>query len=56
MWGCCSCAVEDGRKVGAEHLERDGTVVLQVAGEVDRSHAAAAELTLDRVTARQDRL
>src|SRR6266581_7467623 len=44
---------EDGRKLGAEHLERDGAVVFNVAGEVHRGHPAAAELTLDRVMVRQ---
>src|SRR5881296_2236357 len=46
---------EDGRKLGAEHLERDGAVVFNVAGEVHRGHPTAAELTLDRVAARKGR-
>jgi len=34
-----------------EDLEGDKTVVLQVTGEIDRRHPAAAELALDRVAA-----
>jgi len=41
------------RELRAEHLERDGAVVLKIAGEVDRRHPAAAKLALDRVTARE---
>jgi hypothetical protein len=37
-------------KLGAEHLERHLAVQFQVLGEIDRSHPAAAELALDRVT------
>ena len=48
-----SLGAEDGRKLGVEHLERDQAVVLEVAGEVHRGHPAAAELALDRVTARE---
>jgi hypothetical protein len=33
--------------LGVEHLERDQTVVLEVAGEVDHGHAPAAEFTLE---------
>ena len=40
---------EDGRELGAEDLEGDLAVVLQVVGQVDGGHAAAAELALDRV-------
>ena len=32
-----------------QHLHRDQSVVLPIAGEVDRRHAPAAELTLDHV-------
>jgi hypothetical protein len=32
-----------------EDLEGDGAVVPEVAGQVDRGHAAAAELTLEPV-------
>jgi len=38
-----------------EDLECDGAVVLQIAGEIDRGHPAAPELTLDRVPAREGR-
>jgi len=48
-------AAEDGRKLGAEHLERDWAVMLNVPGEVHRGHPAAPELTLDRVPAREGR-
>jgi hypothetical protein len=34
----------------AEHLDRDGAVVLEIASEIDRGHPAAAEL--DRLAAR----
>ena len=40
---------EGGGELGMEHLERDGAVVAEVAGEVDRGHAPAAELALERV-------
>src|SRR5207249_2873515 len=41
---------QDSRQLGAEHLERDRAVVLEIASEIDRGHPTAAELTLDRVT------
>ena len=37
------------RQLGVQHLERDRTIMAQVVGEIDRGHAAAPELTLDRV-------
>ena len=40
---------EHGAELGAEHLERHLPVVLEVGGEVDRRHAAGAELALDPV-------
>ena len=40
-------------ELGVEHLERDRAVVPEVLGEVDRGHAAAAELALERVAALQ---
>jgi len=67
---CCACrspavqpwllaqepiGAEDGGELGAQHLERDGAVVLKIARAIDRGHPAAAELTLDRVTAREGR-
>ncbi len=33
---------EGGAQLGVEDLERDGAVVLEVVGEVDARHAAAA--------------
>ena len=42
---------EHGAQVGVEDLERDGSVVLDVAREIDRGHAATADLSVDRVSA-----
>ena len=42
-----------GREVGMEDLERDRTVVPEVAGQKDRGHAPTAELALDRVPVAQ---
>ncbi len=42
-------AAQHGRKLWTEHLERDLTVVLEVVGEIDRSHPTATKLTLDGV-------
>ncbi len=40
----------EGRgQFGMEHLERDGAIVAEIPGEIDRRHAAATELTLDGV-------
>jgi hypothetical protein len=36
-----------------EYLERDGAIVAEVLGEVDRSHAPASELALDAVAVSQ---
>src|SRR5687768_2092872 len=36
-------------QLGPQHLERDVAVVLEVAGEVNRGHAAGTQLTLDLV-------
>ena len=41
---------------GLKDLEGDGAVVLQVMGQIDRGHAAAAQLPPDRVTAGQGRM
>ena len=38
---------EDGGELGAEDFDGDLAVVLQVVGEVDGGHAAAAELALE---------
>ena len=40
-------------ELGVQHLERDGAVVPQVVREVDRGHAAAAELALELVAVRE---
>src|SRR5262249_818044 len=40
-----------GREFGAEDFDGDQAAVSQVAGEVDRGHAAAPELALDGVSA-----
>ncbi len=40
---------EHGRQLRPQHLERDPAVVPQVLGQVDRCHAALAELPLDAV-------
>ena len=40
---------DDGGEFGAEDLDGDGAVVLEVVGEVDRGHAALAQLPLDAV-------
>src|SRR5687767_7757124 len=38
-----------GREIGGEHLDRDLTIVFQIAGEIDRGHRTAADLTLDQI-------
>jgi hypothetical protein len=47
---------EDGRKLRVENLDGDLAIVLQVVGEVDRRHAAAAELALDAIAVGQSGL
>jgi len=42
-------------QLGMEDLERNGSIVLQIAGEVDCSHPPAPELALDRVAVGQRR-
>ncbi len=42
-----------GGQLRQHHLERDRAVVLQVVGEVDRGHPAAAQLALDLIAAGQ---
>ena len=46
-------AAERFGEVRMEQLDRDGALVLQVAREVDRRHAARAQLALDHVAVRQ---
>ena len=43
-------------ELGVEHLERDASVVAQVAREVDRRHSAGADLALDLVAPREGRI
>jgi hypothetical protein len=49
-------ASNPGGELGPEQLDRDGAVMLQVAGEIDGRHAAAAELPLDAVAVGEGRL
>ena len=60
MLGCCRLAVTSislrnrsaprmAGEFGPQHLDGDLAVVLQVLGEVDRGHAARANLPLDGV-------
>ena len=44
---------DDGGEFGAEDLDGDGAIVLEVVGQVDRGHAALAELALDAVAVGQ---
>ena len=44
---------ERGGELGVQHLERDLAVVLEVVREIDRGHAPAAELALERVAVGQ---
>ena len=46
---------DDGGEFGAEDLDGDGAIVLEVVREVDRGHAALAELALDAVAVGQCR-
>jgi len=41
---------EYGGELRPEHLERDPPVVLEIAGEMYRGHAAAAELALEPIS------
>ena len=43
------CA-DDGRQLRVQHLERDLAIVLDVVHEIDRSHTAGPEFSLERVT------
>lgn len=42
-------------ELGAQHLERDVTIVLTVSGEIHRGDPTRAELALDRVAASESR-
>src|SRR5688572_13003186 len=48
-------AADDRRELGAEHLDRDVAIVLDVVREVDRGHPARAKLALDAVPAIESR-
>ena len=41
------------RQLGMEDLQGDGAVVPEIAGEIDRGHAATAELALEHVAVGQ---
>src|SRR5256712_13509258 len=41
---------DGGSKLRAQALERNGPVMANVVGEIDRRHSPAAEFALDRVT------
>src|SRR5438132_10871173 len=47
---------EQRAELGIQDLERDLPVMLDVAREIDRRHAAGADLTLDLVPARESRV
>jgi hypothetical protein len=64
MWGCwrrAATLISRTKLLGAERmgqllvqdLEGDWPIVLEIAREVDRSHAAPAELALERVAVGQ---
>ena len=40
-------------QLGAEHLDRDVTLVFEIMREIDSSHAALPELTLDAIAVRE---
>ena len=40
---------DDRGELGVHHFERDRAVVSEVVGEIDRRHAARAELALEAV-------
>jgi hypothetical protein len=42
--------------LGTENLDGDGAVLLEILGEEDCGHPAAAELALDRVSIGEDSL
>ena len=46
---------DDGGELGAEDLDGDGAIVLEVVREVDGGHAARTELALDAVAVGQRR-
>jgi hypothetical protein len=44
---------ERGGQLGVEHLECDWTLVLDVAGQIDRGHAPTTKLALEHVAVAQ---
>ena len=44
---------DHGGELGAQDLERDAAVVPDVLGEIDRGHAAGADLAVEAVAVRQ---
>ena len=48
-------AAEDGGELGVEDLDRDLAAVLQVLGEIDRGHAALAQLAHEAIAVGQGR-
>jgi hypothetical protein len=44
---------DDGGKLGPQHLDGDSTVVPEILGEIDRGHAAGADLLLETVVVGQ---
>ncbi len=48
-----SLGAEHRGQLRPQHLDRDLAVVLQVLGEIDRGHAALAQLPLDAVAVGQ---
>jgi len=54
---CCpsleALGAEHGGELGSQHLQADLAVVLEVFGEIDRGHAALAQLPVDPVAVRQ---
>ena len=48
-----SLGAEHRGELGLEHFDRNLAIVLEILGEIDRGHAARAELALDAVAARE---
>jgi hypothetical protein len=44
---------EGGGELGVEHLEGDGAVMAEIAGEPDGGHAPATELALEGIAVSQ---
>src|SRR5487761_2103158 len=48
-------AADHGRELGAQDLQRDLAVVLEIVGEINGRHAARAELALEAVAGGEGR-